>query len=173
MYEEFKDIAEFRMVYITEAHAGDGRRPVDYAKDLSIFEHKKLDDRCEAADRLFKDKALTIPCIIDGMENLVNQAYSAHPDRIFVVRSDGRLAVAGERGPRGFEPAMKDAQRWLKNFRDKKSEPELPAKAADAGEDRHVTPIKPEKEKSNTETGDKAKGNKERGGKTKGTKERG
>ena len=146
MYEEFKDIAEFRMVYITEAHAADGRRPVAYAKDLNIFEHKELDDRCEAAEKLFKDKKLTIPCVIDGMENLVNQAYSAHPDRIFVVRSDGRLAVAGERGPWGFEPAMNETQRWLKALRNKKSEPSLPSKAADAGEDRHVTPIKPEEE---------------------------
>jgi hypothetical protein len=140
MYDEFKDIAEFRMVYITEAHAADGRRPVEYAKDLNLFEHKKLDERCAAAERLFKDKQLTIPCVIDGMDNRVNQAFSAHPDRIFVVRSDGRLAVAGDRGPFGFEPALQDTLRWLRALRDKGAEPELSSRAAASGDDRHVTP---------------------------------
>ncbi len=148
MYEEFQEIVDFRMVYITEAHAADGRRPVDYAKDLNIFEHKVLGDRCQTAERLFTDKELTIPCVIDGMENLVNQAYRAHPDRIFLVRTDGRLAVAGEQGPSGFEPALKDAKSWLKALRDKKTEPSLPSDAAEPGDEKHVTPT--DEEAANT-----------------------
>ncbi len=161
MYEEFSDIAEFRMVYITEAHAADGRRPVDYAKELNILEHREIGDRCETAERLFKDKSLTIPCVIDGMDNRVNQAYSAHPDRIFVVRSDGRLAVAGDRGPFGFEPAMHDARKWLEEFRKRETEPDLPENSAEAGEDRHVTPLPEQTEAEKAEAGkaatDKAK----------------
>jgi hypothetical protein len=145
------------MVYITEAHAADGRRPVDYAKELNIFEHKEIGDRCETAERLFKDKELTIPCVIDGMENLVNKAYSAHPDRIFVVRSDGRLAVAGDRGPFGFEPAMNDARKWLEAFRKNEAEPELPKDSAEAGEDRHVTPLPDETNDDKAKDSDKEK----------------
>jgi len=138
------------MVYINEAHAADGRRPVDYAKELDITEHQNYGERCETAERLIKDKELTIPCVIDGMENLVNGAYQAHPDRIFLVRTDGRLAVAGDRGPFGFEPALKEAQTWLEEFAKTKAEPELSKDAAEAGEDRHVTP-EPDKDK---ETGE-------------------
>ena len=141
------------MVYINEAHAADGRRPVDYAKDLEITEHQNYGERCETAERLIKDKELTIPCVIDGMENLVNGAYLAHPDRIFLVRKDGRLAVAGNRGPFGFEPALKEARTWLEEFVKSEAEPELAKDAAEAGEDKHVTPL-PDDEKKD---GDAAK----------------
>lgn len=93
------------------------------------------------ADKLFKDKALTIPCVIDGMDNLVNEASRAHPDRIFLVRTDGRLAVAGARGPWGFEPALQETRRWMTQLREAGTEPELAKNAAEQGEDRHVTPL--------------------------------
>lgn len=147
------------MVYINEAHAADGRRPVDYAKELEITEHRDYGQRCETAERLIKDKELTIPCVIDGMENLVNQAYSAHPDRIFLVRADGRLAVAGDRGPFGFEPALKETRKWLEELKKKETEPELAKDAAEAGEDRHVTPL-PDEEKDKESSGKKADGEK-------------
>lgn len=43
-------------------------------------------------------KKITIPCIIDKMDNQASEAYSAWPDRIFVVRSDGSLAIAAGHG---------------------------------------------------------------------------
>jgi len=124
MYEDYKDIVEFRLVYMSEAHAADGSWPVAYAKDLGITEHKDYGQRCETAERLLKDKSLTTPTLIDGMDNEVNEAYKAHPDRIFVVRKDGRLAVAAARGPFGFTPALKETQQWLADY--KKSGQELP-----------------------------------------------
>ena len=36
MYQEFKDIAEFRLVYIREAHAADSNWSVPYAKEKGI-----------------------------------------------------------------------------------------------------------------------------------------
>ena len=47
------------------------------------------------------------------MDNGVNEAYSAFPDRIFVVDVDGTIAFAADRGPWGFEPAIKDVRDWL------------------------------------------------------------
>ncbi len=48
--------------------------------------------------------------IIDGMDNAVNNAYSAWPDRLYVVGKDGKIAYKGGAGPRGFQPAeMKTA----------------------------------------------------------------
>ena len=38
------------------------------------------------------------------MENSVNKAYSAQPDRLYLVGKDGTIAYAGEKGPRGFDP---------------------------------------------------------------------
>jgi hypothetical protein len=125
-YERYKDVAEIHLIYITEAHAVDGRNPVAYAKELGISKHKSYGQRCSVASRLRADKKLTIPTLVDGMDNKVSQAYRAHPDRIFLVRKDGRLAVAGSPGPMGFAPALRRAKRWLAQYKETGKEPELP-----------------------------------------------
>jgi hypothetical protein len=56
---------------------------------------------------------ITIPCNIDNMDNKVNLVYNAHPDRLFLVRKDRRLAVAAGRDPWGFVPALEEANKWL------------------------------------------------------------
>ena len=128
MFEDYKEIADFRLVYINEAHAADGDRPVGYAKELNITEHEDYGERCQVAQRLLTDKSLTIPTIIDGMDNEVSEAYKAHPDRIFVVGGDGKLAVAGARGPWGFVPALEQTGKWLADFKKTGKQPELPKK---------------------------------------------
>ena len=45
-----------------------------------------------------------IPAVVDGMDNKIGQAYAGHPDRMFLVGRDGKIAYAGGRGPRGFRP---------------------------------------------------------------------
>lgn len=123
MYQDYKDIAEFRLVYIKEAHAADSERSVGYAVEKGINQHKNYDERCTTAEMLMNDKSLTIPTLIDSMDNAVNEAYSAQPDRIFVVGTDGRLAIAGSRGPRGFKPALEDTKKWLAEFKKTGKEP--------------------------------------------------
>lgn len=128
MYLKYKDIAAFYIVYIREAHASDSNWPMPYAVEMGIKEHKTFGDRCAVAEKLVKDKKLTIPCLIDDMDNTANEAYQAWPDRVFLVRKDGRLAVAAARGPWGFQPGVKAAEEWLKQFKKTGKEPPLPDK---------------------------------------------
>jgi hypothetical protein len=132
MYQTYRDIAEFRIVYINEAHAADGSWPMPIALEKGIVEHKNLGDRCATAKRLLEDKRLSIPCLIDGMDNAVNESYGAWPDRIFVVRTDGRLAVAAAKGPRGFKPGLKAAEEWLARLRESGNEPPLDSESLDS-----------------------------------------
>ena len=126
MYKKYRDVAEFRMVYIREAHALDSRRPSRPAREKDISEHENFDQRCTTAKMLFDDEKLTIPCLIDTMDNSTDKAYSAKPDRAFLIGMDGKLAVAGGRGPRGFKPALDDIKEWL----DKHKEPGKEKEAA-------------------------------------------
>ena len=128
-YEDYKDIADFYLVYIKEAHAEDGSWPVGYAKELGIKEHTNFGERCQVAERLFTDKELTMPCLVDGMKDEANKAYHAYPDRIFVIRKDGKLAVAAKRGPFGFKPALDATGEWLAQFRKTGTVPPLVAPA--------------------------------------------
>ncbi len=68
--------------------------------------------RGEIASRCCTTLNLTMPCVIDGMDNAVDEAYAAWPERLFVVSVDGRIAYAGGQGPYGFDP--KALERWLR-----------------------------------------------------------
>ena len=149
MYRSYKDIAEIRLVYIREAHAAGSGREVDYAVELDITQAKTYDQRCTTADMLLNAKSLTIPFVVDGIQNQVDAAYSAFPDRVFLVRQDGRLAVAAARGPRGFAPALSKANAWLEEFKRTGKEPNLPRDAREPGKDRHIAS---DKVKSTTAT---------------------
>lgn len=122
LYQANRDIAEFRLIYIREAHAADGNRPVPYAKELGITEHTTLAERCSTAEKLLKDKQLTIPCLIDDMRDTANRAYAAWPDRIFVIGQDGTIEVAAAPGPSGFKPGVEQVSRWLDDYREKQAD---------------------------------------------------
>jgi len=128
MYEKYKDVAVFRIVYIREAHAADGNRPVDYAKEMDINQHKTYGDRCAVAEKLINDKELKIPAIIETMENKVDKDYGGAPTRAYLVRKDGKLGVAGRRGPGGLKPALEEINEWLKRYKETGEEPELSPK---------------------------------------------
>ena len=125
MYQDYKDIAEFRIVYITEAHAIDSHRAVPYAIEQGINQPTTYADRCLIADFLVQDGTLTIPIIIDSIDDKVNELYQGLPSRIFLVRTDGILGVAAERGPWGFPPALEQAWNWLAQYKKTGKEPEL------------------------------------------------
>ena len=126
IYQEYKDIAVFRLVYIGEAHAADSDWPVPYAKEKEINIHKNYGDRSEVARRLVKDKNLTIPTIIENMDDKSEKAYNAMPNRVFLVRKDGRLGVAAKQGPRGWRPGLREVKKWLSEYKESGKEPELP-----------------------------------------------
>lgn len=42
--------------------------------------------------------------LIDNMDNAVEEAYAAWPDRLYVVGKDGAIVYKGGAGPQGFNP---------------------------------------------------------------------
>ena len=47
---------------------------------------------------------LSIPGVVDDIRDTASRAYSSHPDRIFIIGTDMKIAYAGGRGPFGFKP---------------------------------------------------------------------
>ena len=66
---------------------------------------KTFEARSKVAGTCAKDLGLTIPMLVDDMNDTVSKAYAADPDRLFLLAPDGRVAFAGDRGPRGFDVA--------------------------------------------------------------------
>ncbi len=68
-----------------------------------MFEQPKtLDGRSEIAQVCSLKLELSIPTLIDDMENSTDRKYYALPDRLYLVGRDGRVAYRGGPGPFGF-----------------------------------------------------------------------
>ena len=95
----------FFVVYIREAHALDGRSPSGGGGVPIVEEPISLLERKGVAKVCMSKLALEpMPALVDDMQNTAGAAYDAHPDRLYLVGKDGRIAFQGGPGPMGFKP---------------------------------------------------------------------
>ena len=47
---------------------------------------------------------MTMPLLVDEIDDRVGHAYSGMPDRLYVIDRNGRVTYKGGRGPFGFKP---------------------------------------------------------------------
>ncbi|KAK3727541.1 hypothetical protein QZH41_018643 [Actinostola sp. cb2023] len=104
---EFKDVADFVIVYIEEAHPQDGWA---FENNNSIFSHKSQRQRCSVAGRLAIDHA-PCPVLVDTMLDAANMAYGAFPIRLYVIMGD-HVVYQGGTGPTGY--SFDEVSDWLK-----------------------------------------------------------
>ena len=84
-------------------------------KEGIVFQQpRNKQQRIEIAGACQLGLDLTIPLLIDNMDNAVEQAYAAWPDRLYIVAADGRIAYKGGMGPQGFKP--REMEKALKNL---------------------------------------------------------
>ena len=94
LYTAHKDAAKFFIIYIKEAgrageDAGRNNPGLKYIKDATTFF-----ERFQSANSCVSGLALTIPCLLDDMQNSTSEAYDTWPTGIFVIRKDGTVAYA-------------------------------------------------------------------------------
>jgi iodothyronine deiodinase-like protein len=95
----------FYVVYILEAHPIDAWQDEDNAKDkIALASEKTLDERCAVADTCLTKLSIKLPAVIDNLDNSTETAYTAWPDRLYVIDRDGRVAYKSKPGPYGFKP---------------------------------------------------------------------
>ena len=105
------------MVYIREAHPEDGWvMPRNQQQGINIKDPKTLEERTQVATKACTLLHIKLPCVVDGMDDKVNKAYAAWPDRIYIVDKDGKIVVAGNQGPAGFAPSVQTARQWLEKL---------------------------------------------------------
>lgn len=114
MYQTYKTKAEFFLVYIREAHPDSQLFILKDGKEVleKLGQTNTEDERKERAKVCTATLKLSMPTLVDKVDNKVNQNYAAWPDRMYVVGVDGKIAYMGGPGPRGFRPDEVEA--WLK-----------------------------------------------------------
>jgi Iodothyronine deiodinase len=61
-------------------------------------------ERREVASVCAANLELSIPTVVDGLDNATAAAYGGWPDRLYLIGRDGRIAYQGGEGPFGFKP---------------------------------------------------------------------
>jgi len=106
MARMYKDKVEFLLIYIREAH------PVEsWPDETNKREGILLPDASSIADKeghasmCVQRLDIKFTTLIDEMDNRVELAYTAWPDRLYLIGKNGRIAWKGRPGAVGFVPA--------------------------------------------------------------------
>ena len=95
----------FLAVYIREAHPDDGWIiPENRRSGLAVHDPKTDDERRSVASTCAAELRMRMPMVIDRVDNAVASTYGGWPDRLYLIRRDGRIAYQGDEGPFGFKP---------------------------------------------------------------------
>jgi len=104
----------FVTIYIQEAHPIDGFVPERHTetwlmgspeRKLLIEEPRTDEERLALARRAQAELALPWPMLVDRLDDAVNHAFAAWPERLYVVDVDGTVVYRGGKGPRDFDPS--------------------------------------------------------------------
>ena len=113
LYEQYRERAAFYIVYIQEAHPSDiWQMESNVRQNIVFLTPKTNEERSEIAGSCVRNLHLTIPALLDPLDNPTERAYTGWPDRLYVIDRDGRVAYKSKTGPFGFHPA--EMERALK-----------------------------------------------------------
>ncbi len=105
MKKRYGDRVQFLAIYIREAHPTDGwRLPSNDKAGILISQPRSTKERTEVAARCCQALQMTMPHLVDDVDDAVGRAYSGMPDRLYVIDRDGRVVYKSGRGPFGFLP---------------------------------------------------------------------
>jgi Iodothyronine deiodinase len=112
IYNDYKDHADFLTVYVREAHPTDEWQMNSNVKeDVCYAQPKTLEQRVAIANDFVRRQKYPLPFGIDDMNNAADLAYSAWPERLYIIDEHGRIAYAGGMGPFNYEP--EEVRAWL------------------------------------------------------------
>ena len=112
IYNDYKDHADFLTVYVREAHPTDEwMMKSNYKDDVCYTQPKNLQQRVVIANDFIKRYKYPVPFGIDDMSNAADGAYSAWPERLYIIDEGGHIAYRGGMGPFHYSP--KELRAWL------------------------------------------------------------
>jgi hypothetical protein len=112
IYEDYKDHADFLTIYVREAHPTDEWQMKSNVKDdVCYAQPKTMEQRVAIANDFTKRYKFDLPFGIDEMNNAANDAYSAWPERLYILDEKGHISYKGGNGPFKYDP--KEVRAWL------------------------------------------------------------
>ena len=73
------------------------------AEGILFPQHQSYAEREAVATTCRLDLHLSIPVLVEEMDNAMDEAYGAAPERLYLIGVDGRVAYHGGAGPHFFD----------------------------------------------------------------------
>jgi type I thyroxine 5'-deiodinase len=97
---------------VREAHPTDEWQMKSNVKDdVCYAQPKTLEQRMAIANDFTKRFKYPLPFGVDDMSNAADLAYSAWPERIYIIDENGHIGYRGGMGPFNYKP--EEARAWL------------------------------------------------------------
>ena len=104
IYHRFGDQVAFFVVYVQEAHPTDGWQVDSNVQEGILYrQHQTFDEREAVAQACSLDLHIPLPILVEEIDNAIDEAYGAAPERLYVIGADGRVAYQGGAGPHFFD----------------------------------------------------------------------
>jgi hypothetical protein len=72
---------------------------------VSVAQPRSNFQRVEVATQCHDLLEVSMPVLVDGIDDRVGHAYSGMPDRLYIIDREGKVAFKSGRGPFWFNPA--------------------------------------------------------------------
>ena len=93
------------MVYISEAHPSDVWQMQSNLKDNVVFASpRNEEERAFVAGACVRKLGIEVPAVLDEFGNSTESAYTAWPDRLYLIDRHGKVVYKSKAGPFGFKP---------------------------------------------------------------------
>lgn len=97
--EKYGDRLLFLLVYIREAHPGNGFSTKKIREEHAVQDVNLFPNRASLALRFGKESQFRFPIFVDSMDDLQAFQWGAWPSRLFVVDRENKVVYADQQGP--------------------------------------------------------------------------
>jgi hypothetical protein len=76
--------------------------PINVKEKILVTDPKTIQEREKVAREFAAQFKVSIPILVDTIDDQVDRNYAGWPDRLYVIDAQGKIAYKGDPGPRGF-----------------------------------------------------------------------
>ena len=107
LHARYKDRVHFYLIYVREAHPTDGWALPN--NQFRIRSPQSIDERRRVAQAFAAKLKVSIPILVDTLDDQVEKTYACWPNRMYVLDAEGRIIDKGSAGPNGVSGSAKKA----------------------------------------------------------------
>ena len=111
LFKKYQGKAHFYLVYIREAHPTDGRAIA--GNQFQVKSPTSVAERQAVAKQFAERLKVSIPILVDTIDDQVETSYSCWPNRMYILDAQGKIVDKGLASPRGVASSAQRASTLL------------------------------------------------------------